>query len=48
MLSVIRSRKGIIQWIKKHLKMIFDCEDEVNNQIEYKINRLNRRLKGEE
>lgn len=28
----------------EQLKMMFECEDEVNKQIEYKINRLKARL----
>ena len=31
----------------EQLKMIFNCEDEVNEQIDFKINRLKERLNNE-
>lgn len=46
-------RKNIIEEMAdclimlEQLKMIFNCEDEVNEQIDFKINRLKERLNNE-
>ena len=46
-------RKNIIEEVAdclitlEQLKMIFNCEDEVNEQIDFKINRLKERLNNE-